>query len=413
MISLAVFLVLIFLFSLVSRGAERIGLTGPVVFTIGGILVFFAQPNTVALEITNPFILLVAEITLVVVLFSDATRLNLRKVMRETLIPARLLAIGMPLTMVAGTLTALLLFTNASLWEAAILATILAPTDASLAATVVKSKLVPARIRQALEVEGGLNDGIATPFLILFIMLSGIALHDQDQSWLTFAVRQVGFGVVGGVVVGLLGGWLMTRAERRNLITADAKQLALLALAVLSWGLTDHLLGGNGFIAAFVAGSFLHLSYDTARAQMAEFDEAWRDLLVYFVFFAFGLMAGRALPNMSGIIWLYALLSLTVVRMLPVALSLIGTRLQPATVLFMGWFGPRGLASVVLGMVYLEEVTDISANSTIVRAMAATVLLSVLAHGISANPLIKLFSGRLTNLEPDAPEYEKPVVPYS
>ena len=348
-----------------------------------------------------------------VVLFSDATHLNLRKVMRETLIPARLLAIGMPLTMVAGTLTALLLFTDASLWEAAILATILAPTDASLAATVVKSKLVPARIRQALEVEGGLNDGIATPFLILFIMLSGIALHDQDQSWLTFAVRQVGFGVVGGVVVGLLGGWLMTRAERRNLITADAKQLALLALAVLSWGLTDHLLGGNGFIAAFVAGSFLHLSYDNARAQMAEFDEAWRDLLVYFVFFAFGLMAGRALPNMTGTIWLYALLSLTVVRMLPVALSLIGTRLQPATVLFMGWFGPRGLASVVLGMVYLEEVTDISANSTIVLAMAATVLLSVLAHGISANPLIKLFAGRLTNLEPDAPEYEKPVVPYS
>ena len=413
MISFAVFLVLIFLFSLVSRGAEQIGLTGPIVFTIGGILVFFAQPSTVALELTNPFILLVAEITLVVVLFSDATRLDLRKVMRETLIPARLLAIGMTLTMEGGTLTALLLFTDVPLWEAAILATILAPTDASLAATVVKSKLVPARIRQALEVEGGLNDGIATPFLIFFIALSGAALHGQDQSWLIFAVRQVGFGVAGGVVVGVLGGWLMTRAERHNLIAAGAKQLALLALAVLSWWLTDHLLGGNGFIAAFVAGSFLHLSFDNARAHMAEFDEAWGDLLVYFVFFAFGLMAGRALPNMSGTIWLYALLSLTVVRMLPVALSLIGTRLQPATVLFIGWFGPRGLASVVLGMVYLEEVTHISANSTIVLAMAATVLLSVLAHGISANPLIKLYARRLTNLEADAPEREKPVVTYS
>ena len=167
MISVTVFLVLIFLFSLVSRRVEQIGLTGPVVFTLGGILVFFAQPDTVVVEITNPSILVVAEITLVVVLFSDATRLSLGKVMRETLIPARLLAIGMPLTMVVGTLTALLLFTAAPLWEAAILATILAPTDASLAATVVKSKLVPARIRQALEVEGGLNDGLATPFLIL------------------------------------------------------------------------------------------------------------------------------------------------------------------------------------------------------------------------------------------------------
>ena len=149
-------------------------------------------------------------------------------------------------------------------------------------------------------------------------------------------------------MVGLLGGWLMTRAERRKLMNVEAKQLALLSLAVLSWGLTDHLLGGNGFIAAFVAGSFLHLSYENARAHMAEFDEAWGDLLVYFVFFTFGLMAGRALPNMSGTIWLYALLSLTVVRMLPVALSLIRTRLQPATILFMGWFGPRGLASAVI-----------------------------------------------------------------
>ena len=182
---------------------------------------------------------------------------------------------------------------------------------------------------------------------------------------------------------------------------------------MLSWWLTDHLLGGNGFIAAFVAGSVLRLSYENAQEQMDDFDGAWGDLLVYFVFFAFGLMAGRALPNMSGIMWLYALLSLTVVRMLPVALSLIGTGLQPATVLFIGWFGPRGLASVVLGMVYLEEVTHISANANIVRAMAATVLLSVLAHGISANPLIKLYARRLTKLEPDAPEYEKPVVTYS
>ena len=139
MISFTVFLVLIFLFSLVSKRAEQIGLTGPIVFTIGGILVFFAQPDTVVVEITNPFILVVAEITLVVVLFSDATRLSLGKVMRETLIPARLLAIGMLLTIVVGTLTALLLFTAVPLWEAAILATILASTDSSLAATVVKS----------------------------------------------------------------------------------------------------------------------------------------------------------------------------------------------------------------------------------------------------------------------------------
>jgi NhaP-type Na+/H+ or K+/H+ antiporter len=406
MILVAVFLALVLLFSLVSKRAEQSIVTGPMVFTIVGILVFLAAPHLAAIELTNPILLVVAEITLALVLFCDATRLSPRRVMRETQLPARLLAIAMPLTVAASTLAAVLLISDAPVWEAAILATVLAPTDASLGAAVVQSKLVPERIREALEVESGLNDGLSMPFLVLFIALAGVELHAEGHfPWLVFTVKQIGLGVLVGLGLGLLGGWLMTRAEQRDWMAGKARQLAMLALAVLAWWLANHVLGGNGFIAAFVAGSALRFSYEKAHQHMAHFEEAWGDLLLYFVFFAFGLIAGRGLPGITGVIWLYALLSLTVVRMLPVAISMIGTKLQPASVLFMGWFGPRGLASVVLGMIYLEEVASIDANSNIVLAMIATVLLSVLAHGLSANPGVKLYSSRIAKLDSDAPEY--------
>jgi NhaP-type Na+/H+ or K+/H+ antiporter len=123
------------------------------------------------------------------------------------------------------------------------------------------------------------------------------------------------------------------------------------------------------------------------------------------VFFALGVIAAPEMGSITGQLWLCALLSLTLVRLLPVALSLLGTKLQPASVLFVGWFGPRGLASIILGLVYLEKQTRLSANSTIVLAMIATVLLSVLAHGVSANPAIRLCAGQVADLEPGAPEY--------
>lgn len=405
MILFAIFLTLVLLFSLVSGRAEKSVITGPMVFTAAGLLVYFALPEISTLEITSPAVLVVAELTLAVVLFSDATHLSPRRVMRETQLPARLLGIAMPLTIVAGTLVALALATDVPLWEAAILATILAPTDASLGAAVVQSKLVPARIREALEVESGLNDGLSMPFLVLFIALAGVELHGGGNPWWVFTVQQIGFGVLAGLGIGLLGGWLMTQAQARGWIAGKAKQLAMLALAVLAWWLADHVLGGNGFIAAFVAGGAVRFSYEGAHQHMAHFDESWSDLLLYFIFFAFGLMGAPALSRIPGFMWLYALLSLTVVRMAPVAISMIGTKLRPASVLFMGWFGPRGLASVVLGMVYLKEVTGIDANSKIVLAMIATVVLSVVAHGVSAHPAIKLYARQMADLQPDAPKY--------
>jgi NhaP-type Na+/H+ or K+/H+ antiporter len=409
MIWLGTFLTLLFLFSLISERAKSTIITGPMVFSGAGILAYYALPEITNLEISDPsvLVLVTGEITLAVLLFADATHTSLREVVRESQLPARLLGIGMPLTILTGTLAALLLVSDAPLWQAAILATILAPTDASLGASVVKSRLVPHRIRQALEVESGLNDGLSMPLLVLFIALSGVELHGSEKAWLVFTAQQIGFGLLVGLGIGWLGGLLMTYSEGRSWLAEGAKQLSTLSLAVLSWWLAEHVLGGNGFIAAFVAGGTLRTSYEHSHRHMARFNEAWGDLLVYLVFFTFGLIAAPALESITGLIWLYALLSLTVVRMLPVALATMGGKLQPSSVLFLGWFGPRGLASVVLGMVYLEQVTEIGANSNIVLAVIATVLLSVLAHGVSANPAIGLYANALqaAELDPEAPEY--------
>jgi len=389
---------------LVSGRAEKSVITGPMVFAATGLLVHFALPEVSTLEITSPGVLVVAELTLAVLLFSDATHHSLRQVTRETKLPARLLGIGMPLAILAGTVVAVLLLSDIPLWEAAILATVLAPTDTNVAPSVVNSRLVPPRIRQALDVESGLNDAVCLPLLVLFIALSGVEFQGE-QSWLAFAAQQIGFGALVGLGIGWLGGLLMTHAVGRGWMVRKAVQLAMLALAVLSWWLADHALGGNGFIAAFVAGSAVRMRYEDAHEHMTRFDEAWRDLLVYMVFFAFGVIAAPELGRITGQLWLYALLSLTFVRLLPVALSLVGTKLQPASVLFVGWFGPRGLASIILGLFYLENQTRLGVNSTIVLAMIATVLLSVLAHGLSANPAIRLYAGQVADLTQGAPEH--------
>jgi NhaP-type Na+/H+ or K+/H+ antiporter len=289
-------------------------------------------------------------------------------------------------------------------WEAAILATILAPTDASLGAVVVNSPLVPQRIREALSVESGLNDGLSMPFFVLFLALAGYEMHGHSHTWVQFTVMQIGFGVLVGFIVGWLGGKLMNWSERKNWMHEGAHLIALLALAVLAWGLANSV-GGNGFIAAFVAGSTLRWAYNNAIDYAEEFEDSWGHLLVYFIFFAFGMLAAPWLENITPTIWLYGILSLTLVRMVPVALALSGSKLRPGTILYMGWFGPRGLASVVLGMIYLEELTLLNINQSIILAVIATVLLSVLAHGVSAAPLSQIYARYLAKQPSDAPEF--------
>ncbi len=410
MIQIIIFLLLVFAVSLVARRMQGTLITGPMVFTFAGVGAYFITPIlssylplASSIKVDSLTILKVGEVTLAIILFGDATRISFKQVIADRDLPARLLLVGMPLTILLGAVLAWWMFGGAlPFWEAAILATILAPTDASLGAVVVNSKLVPASIREALSVESGLNDGLSMPFFVLFLALAGYEMGGHSGAWIQFTLMQIGFGVLVGAVIGWLGGKLMAGSDRKGWLYEGSHLIAFLMLAILAWGVANGV-GGNGFIAAFVAGSFLRWAYSDASNYAEDFEKAWGNLLVYFIFFFFGLLSAPWISRITPMQWLYAAMSLTLIRMIPVAISLIGKKLSLGTVLFMGWFGPRGLASVVLGLIYLEELTLIEVNHTIILTVIATVLLSVLAHGVSASPFSKLYADYLSRF-PGSPE---------
>jgi NhaP-type Na+/H+ or K+/H+ antiporter len=363
------------------------------VFVAAGIVAGPDVLDLVDLDLTHGTAFHVAELALAIVLFSDAARVELRSLREHTRLPARLLGIGMPATIALGMAAGAVLLTDLEFWEAAIVAAVLAPTDAALGEAVVSSPRVPLRIRQALNVESGLNDGLSVPFLALFLAIAADQTLPAARDWLAFAAEQIGLGVLIGAAVGGLGAAIVERASARGLMTDAFEQLSVLALAVLAFVLADEA-GGNGFIAAFVGGLAAGRIGSVCGERILEFTEEQGRLLSLAVFFMFGVVAISFLDDADWGIALYAAVSLTLVRMLPVALATAGMGLSPATVSFMGWFGPRGLASIILALVVAEEEPDLPALGTILAAMTVTVLASVVLHGLTAGPLARAYARR-------------------
>jgi sodium/hydrogen antiporter len=405
MILLAIFVASVFLYSLVSGRLERTIVTAPIAFTAAGMLVYLILLEAPGREGNVGWLLRVAEGGLVLLLFTDASRTDLQVLKGIRNLPARLLSVGMLLTIVLGALGAWLIFPQLSLWEAGILAAILAPTDAGLGQIIVNSPRVPIKVRQALNVEAGLNDGLSVPFLLFFIALAGTGAEGRRADLVRFIEEQLGLGLLIGVGIGLAGGWLVGLARRKAWMAEPLQQLGVVTLPLLC-ALASEAVGASMFIAAFVAGLAVQVGFKEAGKHSVEFAEEWGQLLNWSVFFLFGLIAARNWPQISPAHVLYAVLSLTVVRMVPVAISLIGTHFSRATVLFMGWFGPRGLASIVLGLVYLEQETHQPGESTIRLAVMATVWLSIFVHGFSARPGIKLYAAKVAALDAGAPEHQ-------
>lgn len=404
MTGLAVLLAVVFLYGLVSRRLEGSVVTAPISFVAAGVVLGPAALGLAEFDLENETVLLVAEFALALLLFTDATRVDLRALGSPPHLPARLLGVGMPLTIVLGAVAAALVLPGLSLWEAAIVAAVLAPTDAALGQAVVNDERVPATVRRSLNVEAGLNDGLSVPFLALFIALALAEEALTGGRWIIFALQQVGFGVLVGALVGVVGAWLVREAIRRGWISDTFERLALLALALLAYALAG-LLGGNGFIAAFAGGLCAGPFLRGIGERAVGFAEAGGQLLNAAVFFAFGAVAIPLLLNgMDLSVALYAALSLSVVRMLPVGIALLGTRLRGVSVLFMGWFGPRGLASIILGLVFLEEAVSLPASAEISKVVAATVLLSVMLHGLTSGPLSTLYARSAATMPPAAPE---------
>lgn len=403
MIPLLAFLVLLFGYSLLSRRLESSVLTAPMLFTIAGMLLFSLLPAIRDAGMDQMVLLRIAEIGLVLLLFTDASKTDLAQLYNIQALPARLLSVGMLLTIVLGALAAKLVFPSLSLWEAGILSSILAPTDAGLGQVIVTSARVPRKIRQALNVEAGLNDGLSVPFMLFFITLATAKEEGGLYSLTRFIGEQLGYGLAVGLAIGFIGGFLLGLAQRKQWIAGPFLQIGVVALPLIGMGVAE-LVDASMFIVAFVAGLSVQVGFKDAGTHSVAFAEEWGQLFNLAVFFLFGIIVVKESGNFSLRFLIYALLSLTVVRMLPVAVALTGTGLSRSSVWFMGWLGPRGLASIVLGLVYFEQEARLGGESIIIFSVIVTVALSIFAHGLSAQPGIRWYERKVAALGPAARE---------
>jgi len=385
--SLAIVAAVVLGYAALSRRLDGTIVTAPMVFVTAGLVTGGEALGWLDLSIGSGEVRALAEATLTLVLFADASRIDIAALRRQVALPARLLGIGLPLTIVAGAVAAAAVLGQLTWAEALVLAIVLAPTDAALGQAVVTDPGLPMRVRQGLNVESGLNDGICVP--LLFIALA-IGEADEDAITVHHAVslvlEEIGYGVVGGVAAGLLGACVLRLARRHELVAEEWVQVIPLAAAGLSYGIAAPL-GGSGFIAAFVAGLVFGVLTRTRGGEVTYLVDAGGGVLNAVTLIVFGAVAlGPELHHLDGGTVLYAVLSLTLVRMLPVALSLIGMHARLPTTAFVGWFGPRGLASIVFAVIVLES-SELEHRGLIITVVTVTVGLSVYAHGVTAAPL--------------------------
>ncbi|SFR48345.1 cation:proton antiporter [Litoreibacter janthinus] len=385
----------VFLYSLLTNAIAKTVITLPIIFMVVGYLC--ARPIEALAE---PDILdegkrLLAEVTLVLVLFSDASHVRFKSLRQSFNIPLRMLVVGLPLTIGLGMSVAYLLNPESGLAMALLTAAVLTPTDAALGQTVVSSSDVPEPLRQTINVESGLNDGLVLPFVLFGAILASAGMEGAATDGLaTSALLQV----VLGPIVGIAFGWgfakAMDLAQNRDLMAEAAGGVAFLAVAFSAF-IGSEIVGGNGFIAAFVAGMVFGNTYKHEIHFIGEFMEGVGQLLTMFAFLVFGaLLLPDGLKHMTWNAVVLAVLFLTVVRMLPIWLSLLGTGLALREKLFLGWFGPRGLASILFTLIMMDEF-DFPGEQELLACVSMTVFLSIILHGISAAPLSK-WIGRAT-----------------
>ncbi|WP_017599887.1 cation:proton antiporter [Nocardiopsis lucentensis] len=399
------FAVLLLGYALISGRTQGTSLTAPMVFTTGGLVLGAGGLDLLGGSATGATVRVLTEVALTLVLFTDAVRIDLRVLRREYHLPLLLLGIGMPVGIALGTAAAQGILPGLSLAGAALLASVLAPTDAALGQAVISDRRLPVRIRQTLNVESGLNDGIALPAVMVFSALAASEeVGGSTWSWAGFAAGQIGVGALVGVCVGGLGAWAITRADAAGWVNATHRRLFAIGVAGLSYAGAE-VTTGSGFLAAFVAGLVFGALARQQREFVHQFAEREGELLTLMTFALFGaVIIGPRLGDVDGLTLVYAVLSLAVVRPLAVAVATLGARLRPETVCFLGWFGPRGLASIVFALLVVEH-GDVAEADRILLVAGVTVLLSVYAHGITAAPWARSFGRRAGRYDPTAPEH--------
>jgi NhaP-type Na+/H+ or K+/H+ antiporter len=400
--------VLIFAWAVLSKLLARDNVTGPFVFALCGYLLANPDWGVLTLHVHTESVRVIAELALALLLFSDAARVNVHALRRDASTPSRLLGIGLPITIVAGGFAAAAVLVGLPWAVAGFVGAALAPTDAALSAQVIADERIPMRLRRVLNVESGLNDGIATPVVTVMIAAAASQLGVTDESAsfeVGHALRELGGGLLLGLAVGIVGALVMHFAQQRDWIVDGGRQLAALALPIAAYTIAVSL-SVNGFIAAFVAGiawgavtkratrpsatvgqSAAPAEGDAELEHVLELPELGGELAALVVWFLFGaVLLPLAFAHLSARVVIYALLSLTVLRMVPVAISLLGAGFDGATVVFLGWFGPRGLASVVFALIAIEELGESRPMETAIATVTLTVAASVVLHGVTAGP---------------------------
>ncbi len=388
-----------FFYSVMASRLERTPISGAVVYLFIGLACSSYGLGLVELDVDGEGLKRLAEFTLALVLFSDSANANLGVLHKVRGIPIRLLLVGLPLTIAAGFGVGFLIFDELTFFEIALLATMLAPTDAALGQAVVTNESVPASVRESLNVESGLNDGICVPVLLVFLALAtGEAAGDEAASLIIqLPLQAIGIGAAVGIALAIIGSFLVKFSGSRGWITGAWVQIPVVALAMFCFALSQSL-GGSGFIGAFVGGLLFGglIGTDKVKEELLGGAEGVGNVLCLLTWFVFGAVGfGQGLQNVSWQVIVYAVLSLTLVRMLPVFVCLIGVKMRGDSKLFLSWFGPRGLASIVFIVMVIDE--KLPGNDTLTAVVIWTVALSIIAHGISAVPLAKIYAKRVTD----------------
>jgi NhaP-type Na+/H+ or K+/H+ antiporter len=385
--NLAIIAVFAFVYSAIAGGVERTFVSGPMVFLGFGLALGPLGLGILDLDVSNTELRVLADLTLALVLFIDAANINMDVLKRNIQIPRKMLGLGLPLVILLGFGVAVVIFDNLSLFEMAILATMLAATDAALGKAVVTNEAVPPRVREALNAESGLNDGICVPILFVFMALA-VGSNTEGSSVelaLKLVAQEIGIGRVVGLGLAALGTWILKQCAKRGWVTDIWGQLPVFALAVGCFA-TAQSLHGSGYIAAFTGGLLFGVLARDHKHELLHAAEGPAETFALFTWVVFGsAVAGQAFEYFSWQVVLYSVLSLTLIRVLPIYLSLSGSGEPRDCKLFLGWFGPRGLASIVFAIIVLNE--NLPGGHTLAMTVVCTVFFSVFAHGLTANPL--------------------------
>ena len=382
-------------FAMVAKRLSGTIVTAPMVFLALG--VFLSTTGYLPSQEMEKALHLVAEVALVVLLFLDAAQTDLSALRRRHVWPVRMLFVGLPLMLILGTLAAYPFLPGWPLAAVALVASVLAPTDAALGQAVVTNPVVPERVRRALTVESGLNDGMALPAVLLFASLAADALDTEQKNWLIFGAKQLVLGPAAGMAIGIFGGKVLLWAVKRDWTSDTFEGVGALALAGTAY-LAATQIGGNGFIAAFAAGLCFGNTVQGKCKFIFEFTESEGQLLTWGAFFLLGLaLVPEALQHLTPSTLAIILISLFIVRPLAIWISLLGTDASPMTRLFFGWFGPRGLATALFALLIVERISHELAEPVLALAVNA-VWISALLHGLSANPAAKWYAATVRKM---------------